>query len=285
MYEDSWQNQDRVTDGLWHSTDALYESLEVTSDSSSAMAINRISKWLSHCLENDEQCHIPNPNYMPHRLLNVGSDAGRDPFLFEPTSPVPYVCLSYCWGPDPIGILKTEQKNLKDHYEGIPLSRLPKTIRDTIFLCRGLNLENLWIDALCIVQNDPEAWLQDAAQMNQVYANSHLTIAGLEPYYCQGGILGEQKFGQPKWQRRIVTDVGVEEGESGYKILLRPGTTTPENSARSSLDGRGWCLQESILPNCRICFDGHEMTWECVCRKICECGHVRWTPDLTNYGK
>jgi hypothetical protein len=270
MYDDSWQDQYEL-----FGRDA--QSLEIASDSSSAMAINRISKWLSHCLENDEHCRIPNPKYMPHRLLNVGSNARPDPFLFEPKSPVPYVCLSYCWGADPIGILKTKQGNLKNHYEGIPLSRLPKTIRDTIHLCRGLKLENLWIDALCIVQDDPKSWFQDASQMHQVYANSHLTIAGLEPYYCQGGIVGEQEFGQPEWQRRIVTDVGFEVGGPGSEsseILVRPGTTQ-EGSARSSLDGRGWCLQESILPNRRICFDGHEMTWECVSRKICECGHVR----------
>ena len=285
MYDNSWQDRDKLFGGWWPGRDALYESLEVASDSSSAMAIDRISKWLSHCLANDEHCHIPNPKYMPHRLLNVGSDVGRDPFLFEPKSPVPYVCLSYCWGKDTSGILKTLQENLKDHYEGIPLSQLPKTIRDTIYLCRGLKLENLWIDSLCIVQNDKESWLQDAAQMHQVYANSHLTIAGLEPYYCKGGILGEQKFGKPEWQRRIVTDVAVEVGGLGSEILLRPGATTQEGSARSSLDGRGWCLQESILPNRRICFDGNEMTWECVSRKICECGHVRWTPGLSNYGK
>jgi hypothetical protein len=181
--------------------------------------------------------------------------------------------------------VKTEKKNLEDHYKGITFSQLPKTIRDTIHLCRGLKLENLWIDSLCIVQDDDESWLQDAAQMDQVYANSHLTIAGLEPYYCQGGILGEQKFGQPEWQRRIVTDVAVEVGGPGSEILLRPKAITEEISMRSSLDGRGWCLQESILPNRRICFDGHEMIWECVSRKICECGHVRWTSGLTNYGK
>jgi hypothetical protein len=284
MYDDSWQERDVYGD---RDALSLYESLEVANDSSSTMAINRISKWLSHCVENDEHCRIPNPKYMPHRLINVGSDATRDPFLFEPKSPVPYVCLSYCWGADPIGILKTLKENIKAHYEGIPMSRLPKTIRDTIQICRALKLENLWIDAVCIVQDDTPSWLQDAAQMHQVYANSHLTIAGLEPYYCQGGILGEQKFGQPEWQRKIVTDVGFVVGASGSEsseILLRPGTTQ-EGSMRSSLDGRGWCLQESILPNRRICFDGHEMTWECVSRKMCECGHVRWTEGLTNYGK
>ncbi|KAJ5387865.1 hypothetical protein N7509_010406 [Penicillium cosmopolitanum] len=43
---------------------------------------------------------------------------------------------------------------------------------------------------------------------------------------------------------------------------------------RYSLDQRGGCLQDSILPNRRLCYDGQEMIWECLCRHICECGYV-----------
>ncbi|KAK3298672.1 heterokaryon incompatibility protein-domain-containing protein [Chaetomium fimeti] len=270
----------------------LYESLEIVEASSSAAAIQRASKWLAHCVDHDkEECKILNPSFTPRRLLNVGTgEQNGEPFLFEPTVPTLYVCLSYCWGPDAADVLTTTKHNLQAHYQAVPLVAVPQTVRDTVTLCRGLKLENLWVDSLCIAQDDTQDWLQQSAEMRDIYANAHLTIAAEEPASCKLGFLGEQQFGKPGWQRVFTTHVPKEAGGPDNQLILRPveegETITSGRDERCSLDSRGWCLQESILPTRRLCFNGKEMSWECGRRRICECGHALWgiTARPISYG-
>lgn len=233
---------------------------------------------------------------MPRRLLNVGSiETNVEPFLFEPFEPVQYVCLSYCWGPDVQDVLKTTKENLKSHYAEVPFVSMPATIQDAVTVCRRLGICYLWVDSLCIVQNDRGSWFQDSAQMREIYSNSHLTISAEEPESCKLGFLGPQKKGKPEWQRRFETDVPLEAGGPRNELFIRPNSLlegtlnrdrdNPDNKLpeekRCSLDKRGWCLQESILPNRRLCFNGDEMMWKCSHRNICECGHSLWEQPKT----
>jgi hypothetical protein len=234
-------------------------------------------------VDHDEECKIANTSFMPRRLLNVGTaEQNREPYLFEPTVPVPYSCLSYCWGADTNDVLTTTTHNLQAHYQAVPLVAMPQTIRDAVTLCRAQNLDNLWVDSLCITQDDAEDWLQQSSEMKDIYANSHLTLAAEEPASCKQGFLGKQSYGKPEWQRVFTTYVPKEAGGPDNQVLLRPVKGggpfhITETNERCSLDERGWCFQESILPNRRLCFNGKEMSWECAKRTMCECGHVSWS--------
>jgi len=264
----------------------LHQSLDVIEDFLSQAAFDRAAKWLSYCLEHDDECKNLHSDFMPRRLLNVGSSVGScDPFLFEPVEPAPYVCLSYCWGPDVHDVLKTTKANLDSHYRAVPYASLPLTIRDAVIVCRRLQISNLWVDSLCIVQDDKTSWLQDSAQMHDIYLNSHFTIAAQEPASCKSGFLGKQRFGDPEWQRRFVTDIPAVAGGPANEIFIRRNDQYSEEvKERFSLDKRGWCLQESLLPKRKLCFNGNEMSWECHRRRICECGHSLWVPQ-TVYGQ
>ncbi|KAF4628936.1 hypothetical protein G7Y89_g9212 [Cudoniella acicularis] len=99
---------------------SLFKSLDIISDSSSKPAFDRANKWLKYCLDHNKKCKISNSAYLPRRLVSVGSE-NRNPFLFEPNESLQYVCLSYCWGSDSDGILKTTKENMKSLYDVIPL--------------------------------------------------------------------------------------------------------------------------------------------------------------------
>lgn len=126
--------------------------------------------------------------------------------------------------------------------------------------------------------------------MHDIYRNSHLTIAPMEPNSCKSRFLGKQRFGHPSRQQLFRSTSGAQKGTLPVELFIRSGEfRTPVRSERFSLDQRGLCAQESLLPNRRLCYNGNEMTWECLCRKICECGHVV-APQIpkrtsTNYGK
>ncbi|RKK75282.1 hypothetical protein BFJ69_g7872 [Fusarium oxysporum] len=255
----------------------IHQTLQISSHSQSQASFDRASKWLSHCLEHDNGCRAPNSSFRPRRLIDVGSsETSREPFLVDRAESGQYACLSYCWGPDSGDVLKTTNSNLKAHHQAIPLLLLPASIQDAVAVCRGLNIRYLWVDSICIVQDSKDDWLCESAQMRDIYLNSLLTITAEEPASCKSGFLGEQKLGSAQWQRHLATNACDQD------LFIRPHDPRVYlQRSKSSLDKRGWCLQESILPSRRLCFNGDEMSWECIGRKICECGHVLWAPDLS----
>ncbi|KAF3069933.1 hypothetical protein CFAM422_006997 [Trichoderma lentiforme] len=276
------------------STDILQrpraQAMQITSDSSSKAALDRASQWLSHCLQHDEACEIPNTEFMPKLLIDVGSeDDAIDPFLYKPTEVTPYACLSYCWGSDTKDILRTTAENLEAHYESIPRSKIPLGIKDAIIVCRGLKIRSLWVDSLCIIHDDSVAWRGDVAELNRIYLHSRLSIAALEPATCKSRFLGPQKFAHPAWQSRFTADTPRNPNEPPLEVFVRPchgeNPEYKEDLSRSSLDKRGWSLQESLLPARRLCFNGNEMIWQCLCRTICECGHILWKPQPSGFGR
>ncbi|PMD24441.1 heterokaryon incompatibility [Hyaloscypha hepaticicola] len=88
---------------------------------------------------------------------------------------VEYITLSYCWGGDVSS--KTTKSNLNHRYKSIEWSTLPQTIQDAITITRELGCRYIWIDALCIVQDDSVDWAREATTMSQVYENCILTIS------------------------------------------------------------------------------------------------------------
>jgi hypothetical protein len=53
-------------------------------------------------------------------------------------------------------MIKTTKSTLDDHLRGIDVRSLPQTFQDAIVFTRKLGMRFLWIDSLCIVQDDIE---------------------------------------------------------------------------------------------------------------------------------
>jgi hypothetical protein len=60
--------------------------------------------------------------------------------------------------------------------EGILEKDLPKTFKEAVFVTRQLGIRYLWIDSLCIVQDNEEGWQKESSKMQSGYRNSYLTI-------------------------------------------------------------------------------------------------------------
>ncbi|MCJ1357631.1 MAG: hypothetical protein MMC33_007627 [Icmadophila ericetorum] len=225
------------------------------------------------------------PVFKPRRLVDVGLDRTREPVLLEPIEHCRYAALSYCWGKDLVDVLTTRKQNLDSNLKAIPLSSMPRTIQDAVVFCRGVKIQYIWIDSLCIVQDDDEDWLAESARMCEIYSNSYFTIAAQNAPSCKSGFLGQQKYGEVSWQRPFWTEFGQRDGsESLNKMYVRGPEPTVRMAlygrSNFSLQGRGWTLQENLLSTRIIHFTGNEMIWECDNRDFCECGHV---DDLDYY--
>ncbi|KAK3302752.1 heterokaryon incompatibility protein-domain-containing protein [Chaetomium strumarium] len=116
---------------------------------------------------------------LPTRVLDLqslGNDQDSDLRLFE-TKGISgrYATLSYCWG----GYqgCRTLKANLEERCARIRYSELPALFQQAITVTRGLRIRYLWIDALCIVQDDAEDWKYEAARMADVYWNGACRLA------------------------------------------------------------------------------------------------------------
>ncbi|TGO07775.1 hypothetical protein BTUL_0247g00010 [Botrytis tulipae] len=90
---------------------------------------------------------------------------------------IKYATLSHCWGPIASRVTRTTSHNYDEHMEEIIISKLPQIFQDVILLTGGLDMQYIWIDSLCIVQDDPSDWQQQSAMMADIYAGSLLNIS------------------------------------------------------------------------------------------------------------
>jgi hypothetical protein len=79
----------------------------------------------------------------------------------------------------------TRQANLA----GIALHTLSQTIQDAIHATRKLGIRYLWVDALCIVQDDEASKVKEIDQMGKIYSNAALTISAASAAHATDGFL------------------------------------------------------------------------------------------------
>jgi hypothetical protein len=147
----------------------------VTKDSSSPLAQQRIRGWLDHC-DSSHPCMPSKENKLPTRVLDVGITGSATITLVEGAGrSARYLALSHRWGTSHRITLR--KATLGSFMAGIKLNMLPKTFLDAVHIARTLEIRYLWIDSLCIIQDDVEDWEKEAAEMGYLYLNAYLTIA------------------------------------------------------------------------------------------------------------
>jgi len=96
-----------------------------------------------------------------------------------------YIALSHLWGSAQHCTLTF--KNLLEYQSSISWNILPKTFQDAIIFCTMLEVHYIWIEALCIIQDDPTDWEIESAKVADVYQQSYLTLAATGSSDDRGG--------------------------------------------------------------------------------------------------
>jgi hypothetical protein len=222
-----------------------------------AAHIAMIQKWSLTCLQTHPSCsHRKESQRLPTRVLDVGTiDGLEEPYLFESNGKRgTYITLSHRWG-----IMskqfRTTKANLNDHQTQISLQDFPALFQDTIEVTRLLGIRYLWIDCLCIVQDDGEDWERECGRMASIYENSYLTISALLATHSGQGLFATRlESVEPVLFRML----------DGKLVGLRPSTPSLTDAVKSSvLDTRGWILQERVLSPAILHFGDSQAYWEC----------------------
>jgi hypothetical protein len=205
-----------------------------------------------------------------------------------------YIALSHCWGS--YEILKTTKGNLGSLMRRIEWTALSKTFQDVIELCRKLGVRYVWIDSLCIVQDDDRDWEREALNMAQIYEHAFVVVSAAAARDGSVGLFGPRKPVQILASNDTETTMTVRTTGSQYRYIVRPSPEESdqeikyvvrdmarhaqwdprENMALISgdfnpLNSRAWAFQERLLATRIVHFADHEMIWECHEGQRCEC--------------
>lgn len=248
------------------------------------------SKWaherLAECTSSHESCQSQSGDrFLPTRLINLQPGWKDLDLRLEDGHSVPlrssYIALSYCWG-DYRPACITTVENLAQNKAKIPWDRLPLTFQDAAAFTLSLGIRYLWIDSICIIQEDEEDWQRESGKMYAVYKNSYLTLAALFGRDSTHGLrsmsteqdsvllaelcIARNKY--PVYMRRSHYLSSV----SGDDIKRSPFDDT---CRRYPLLGRAWAYQERTVSPRVMFFTESEMIFQCLSNAECECGDTQ----------
>ena len=193
-----------------------------------------------------------------------------------------YLTLSYCWGRTSNDAPWLTKKDRFAAYEKkIQMNDLPKTIYDAVIVVRAIGERYLWVDSLCIVQNDEDEWAQEAQKMGGIYLSSLCTlIAGTDS--SSGGLLIDREPLKVSAATLLLNSAsGLVESQN---LTLFPKLPDGEIHRGGPTANRGWCLQEEMLSPRRLYFTPYQLIWECLCAEWKETGVVAAGDDVdTSY--
>lgn len=244
----------------------------------SSRALEVAKKWLedcrtspAHALCREAYRKISSGPFgpLPTRVLHVGSDH-QDPYLFESNgTKATYCILSYCWGRP--GNAITTKSNISERMKGIPLTSLPTLLREAVLTARVLGFDYIWIDALCIIQDDEEDWAREASVMHKLYSRADLTITSLVAADSR------DKLFQPR-PRRVCRPVPMNFGHivpKRERLPFKKGSVVElavypdreiarETAVRGPVHQRAWILQEQAMSTRLLYFGAGLLHWECL---------------------
>jgi hypothetical protein len=241
---------------------------------STADRISTAKSWLHDCSLNHQRCK-PGVTQLPKRLIDVGSLNGRSPRLIISEDlhslNIEYATLSYCWGS---ANFCTTRENEDLYSTEIPYHLLPATLQDALTLTRHLHIPFLWIDALCIVQDDLAEWEIEASRMQDIYCGSSLTIAASDAADGSEGCFPDDTSIERESSKRNAF-LAVSNIRDGSEIIVRVQTgDVREYAADSVLNTRGWVLQEMVLSHRVLHLMRSGLYWDCRCECRTETGLV-----------
>ncbi len=238
--------------------------------------VSATKKWLTRCNKHHGRCHGTDLKPLPKRLVSIEGTKTKLVETKQGEQGV-YTALSYSWGDSSgahyhggtrSGPLKLLAKNHANLLQNIDASRLSKAHQHGIQVARELGYRYIWIDALCILQDNQDDWKEQSKSTAEVYGNADLTIVAGRSDDSRHGFL------------KPLHDPGVYV-QVPYLSADRPDLKTccigrPRNHRVGPTTGRGWCYQEVLMSRRMIIYGEQQLSFRCRERHDFEDGHFEF---------
>lgn len=223
--------------------------------------IDMLKEWVSECLkEHTGRCDDP---------LKLGRTSPAwlidtvDNCLVAGHGIEEYVTLSYRWGDiqqlqnrsDILNALQIPGVLAKPEFTGL----FSPALKHSIGLVRLLEERYLWVDALCIVQDNGEQTASQLRLMGSIYASAKFTIVVAEDdISC--GIPGLRGVSQPRELDQLRFPLDGDD-----HVIFRQNPPLEYTSGCPLYFTRAWTFQEYFFSKRRLIFGSNEFHWSCKC--------------------
>jgi len=216
-----------------------------------------VKSWLRTCEEDHSEC-------IHSRLLYWSSMSASNKIFIDVQHQnlricqldCRYIALSYVWGGVPQLLLKNSNKETL-HREGAlkELDKdIPQVIRDSMEVVKALGERYLWVDSLCIVQDDELVKDRAISDMAAIYSYALVTIVAVNGKNANAGLAGvREKSREPQ----DMIDI------PGTGISVTYWTPLEIAIGGSTYDTRGWTFQERLLSRRCLYFTETQVFLEC----------------------
>ncbi|KAF4438212.1 hypothetical protein FACUT_5077 [Fusarium acutatum] len=236
-----------------------------------AETINLTKAWMNRCNNFDHRCCGNERRDLPSRVVDIGE---KKPKLVETQGELDiYVALSYSWGDAGSRMFKFKTDTEAAFKKGIALSKLAKTHRQAIQVARELGYRYIWIDALCIRQDDNKDWADQALLVPEIYNNADLTIVAGASRDARDGFLD---IGSSPVEAACQVPYQCAEGNEEASCWLN----LPRERSVGPTTERAWCYQESLMARRMIIYGQQQLIFRCREREEFEDGASLNASDL-----
>lgn len=165
-----------------------------------------------------------------------------------------YLALSYPWeGVDQLRLTTGNRHMLVTERPGLTtFAGASLTVMDAMHFCRQIGQRYLWVDTLCIIQDDEADRTEQLKSMGLIYDWAQATIVAAAGWAASYGLPGVT------YRRDRVSTQKVEDLE--LAASLRHSIQSITNSAWNS---RAWTFQEMLFSRRMIIFTEDQMVFSC----------------------
>ena len=231
--------------------------------------------WVKECCLKHTSCQTENWMVAPTRLVHIGNrETAVLPHLVTASampSDTRWAALSYCWGPTGSMRLITTHDTLAQRQREISYADMPAVFKDALLVTEALGLQYVWIDALCIVQDDASDWKAEAARMGDVYRMAEVTIVAASSKSINETFLTRQ-WPEPGAHMPFRSSK-FPQVRGNFTIAFAPSGHVQDftrDVEQSFWNDRGWTFQERLLSRRLICFSSSMLFFECRTHRYAE---------------
>lgn len=208
-----------------------------------------------------EACESGHPNCRPeHRSLSAENNLRIRCIDVRTSELVPlgfqsrYLTLSYVWGAPRNEMVRHAVPSISEDNSMVVIQDLPPTVRDAIEVTKRLGEQYLWVDCVCIDQNDPATVQEQIDIMDQIYENAVLTIITSTIDNAHERIPGLRRKSRLKSSTDILIDGRVMKGLCARSVV---------GEFFGIWQDRAWTFQEWILSKRCLLFSTNQILFQC----------------------
>jgi len=242
----------------------------------SSNSMRQARDWIDKCRNTHNRCAVPqSESWLPARLVYVERSSTSTMFAkicdrdaLKPSTS--YLTLSHRWGSSKFMTLAS---NVWGSWQKkVPIEQLSRVFQEALHVTHELGFKYIWIDSLCIIQDDLEDWRRESTTMHRIYRGAICNLSASEFNSGEDGLINTQRLHNPLppivhplWPTSLKGLPSIkDDGEGDKTVEQRIHALGPEeqyylmeqNPFQRVYTGplfyRAWILQEQILVIRRI---------------------------------